>query len=94
MHHLHVAKELPDPHISSMSRLEQVLLGIKSAQAKSQRPGRPRLPMALEILLNMRKVWEKQADSQNNKMLHGQPLLYVSLVFKVGGYHCPVRSRL
>ena len=41
--HLQIAPRLPDLHISSMPKLEGVIRGIKSHQAKMQLAARPRL---------------------------------------------------
>ena len=54
--HLHVAEGHGDPHMSCMARLEQVLKGIKSVQAKSA-PKQTRLPITPELLSKMRQVW-------------------------------------
>ena len=43
--HLQIAHSLPDPHISSMLKLEGVIKGIKSQQTKKQPVVRPCLPI-------------------------------------------------
>ena len=48
---------VPDPEISNMPRLEQVIKGIKSVQAKEEHRGRTRLPMTPDIMLKLKKIW-------------------------------------
>ena len=67
--HLQIAHSLPDPHISSMPKLEGVIKGIKSQQAKKQPVVRPRLPITPVIMQKMRAVWEKDSRNQDNIML-------------------------
>jgi len=67
--HLHIASRLPDPNISSMSRLEQVLRGIKSQHAKKGRQPRQRLPITPDILLILRTVWNAEPGSRDCIML-------------------------
>ena len=55
--HLHISRGSPDPGISNMPRLEQVLKGIKAVQAKQERKGRTRLPMTPEIMMKLKAVW-------------------------------------
>jgi len=50
---------LPDPKIGEMSRLEQVIKGSKCEYAKHNPGSRERLPISPDLLLKMRKVWEK-----------------------------------
>lgn len=42
--HLHVAEKWPDPNFYCMARLEQVLRGFKSVQAKSKADCEPKTP--------------------------------------------------
>ena len=55
--HLHIAAGVPDPKVGNMTRLEQVLRGIKSLQAKEHRQGRVRLPMTVDIMLKLYRFW-------------------------------------
>lgn len=66
--HLHIDRGVGDPGISQMTRLEQVLRGIKSVQAKRDIKGKPRLPISLDILQKLRAVWLKDR-SYDAKML-------------------------
>ena len=60
--HLHIADGWGDPHISNMSRLEQVLRGIKSVQAKG--PSRAsRLPITPNLMLKLKKSGRKKATT-------------------------------
>ncbi len=60
--HLHIAEGLPDPQISRMARLEQVIRGVKSTQAKRKNKGKERLPISIEILGEMRRTWQREAS--------------------------------
>ena len=61
--HLHIADGLGDPGISKMARLEQVLRGIKSMQARGKVKERQRLPISIELLHKMRGVWMREASA-------------------------------
>ena len=67
--HLHLEKKLPDPNIGSMARLEQVLRGVKSFQSKQSPPPKPCLPITPDILLKLKKVWNKDPSNTDNIML-------------------------
>ncbi len=64
--HLHIAEGYGEPNISSMARLEQVL--IKSVQSKGHKRI-SRLPITLDHLVKMREVRSKQSSSVDGKML-------------------------
>lgn len=66
--HLHIDRGLGDPGISKMARLEQVLRGVKSVQAKRNIKEKPRLPISLDILRKLRTVWLNE-HSNNSRML-------------------------
>ena len=57
--HLHIADGAGDPHMGSMAKLEQVLKGIKSIQAKGGAQGRERLPITPELLVKLKRVIDK-----------------------------------
>ena len=67
--HLHLAMHLPDPKIGEMARLEQVIKGSKCEYAKLKPWTRKQLPITPELLLKMRKIWEKESNSFDNIML-------------------------
>lgn len=56
--HLHIAEGFGDPNISGMAKLEQVLKGIKSTQAKGVKKT-PRMPITPELLLKLKCAWIK-----------------------------------
>ena len=58
-----------DPRMSSMARLEQVLKGIKSLQARTRGRSLPRLPITPDLLLKMKGVWQKRGTTWDNTML-------------------------
>ena len=73
--HLHVEEGVGDPHIGSMAKLEQVLRGIKSIQAKGAPRGKERLPITPELLIKLKRVWEQDARNRDVVMLWGAALL-------------------
>ena len=52
-----------------ISRLEQVLKGIKSLQARTRKRSLPRLPITPNLLLKMKGVWQKRGTTWDNTML-------------------------
>lgn len=71
-----MAEGYRDPNICNMARLEQVLKGIKSIQAKSSKKP-TRLPITPELLRKMRQVWMRGngSGSWDNIMLWAASLL-------------------
>ena len=71
-----MAEGYGDPNICNMARLEQVLKGIKSIQAKSSKKP-ARLPITPELLRKMRQVWMRGngSGSWDNIMLWAASLL-------------------
>ena len=67
--HLHIASRYPDPNVGSMSRLEQVLRGVKSQRAKRRQQPRQRLPITPDILLVIRRVWNAEPGRRDCIML-------------------------
>ena len=58
--HLHIAEGQGDPGINKMVRLEQVLRGIKSVQARAPPQGRiMRQPITLILLCKMKESWQR-----------------------------------
>ena len=66
--YLHIAEGYGDPNISSMARLEQVLKGIKSVQAKGHKRV-PQLPITPNRLVKMKEVWDKLPNTFDGNML-------------------------
>ena len=81
--HLHIAEGYGDPNISSMARLEQVLKGIKSVQAKGHKRV-PRLPITPNHLVKMTEVWDKLPNTFDGKMLWGAASLCFFGFFRSG----------
>lgn len=63
----HSEVKLPDPSLCNMARLEHVLRGVKSLQAKQGSQLNPRLPITPTILL--RKVWDSHPSYKDCIML-------------------------
>ena len=91
--------KFPDPIISSMARLEQVLRGIKGQYAKRNLGSRQRLPITPELLRAIRTVWGKKAHSQDSitiKASKTDPFRQGIEIF-VGRTHtdlCPIEATL
>ena len=67
--HLQISMHLPEPKMGDMARLEQVLKGTKKDHAKKS-PGRAeRLPITPELLLKMKRVWEKNPKDFDSVMM-------------------------
>ena len=66
---LQLAANLPEPHIGSMPKLEQVLKGIKVVKSRSVAQARTRLPITPDILQRMRRVLDQQPHAFNHIML-------------------------
>ena len=95
--HLHVAEGFGDPGISKMPRLEQVLKGIKSVQAKTTpRPEYMRMPITPELLKKMRQSWLKQELQEGNpwdsKMLWAAATLCFFGFFRSGEITVPTET--
>ena len=67
--HLHIERKLPDPNMGNMARLELVLRGVKSLQAKQSPPPKPRLPITPDIIRKLKKVWSIDPSDKDNIML-------------------------
>ena len=67
--HLQIAAGLPDPGISNMPKLEGVVRGIKSTQARAQSSKCTRLPITPHIIRSIGVVWEAQGLSHDHVML-------------------------
>ena len=65
---MQIASRLPDPNISGMARLEQVLKGIKRNQDKKNQSPRARLHIASD-LMKMRKILEQDKKDEDNIMV-------------------------
>ena len=71
---MHVAEGYGDPRMSSMARLEQVLKGIKSLQARTRGRSLPHLPIPRSAAQNERGVAEKRYHlGQHDAMGSGNP---------------------
>ena len=69
LRHLQISDGFPDPNISSMPRLSQVIRGKKLQQAKQGHQPRPRLPITPTILHQLRSTWTHAAGDFDHIML-------------------------
>ena len=83
--HLHIAEGMGDPGIGSMARLEQVLKGIKSVQARTPSQGRaPRLPITPDLLRSMKQSWKNGGNRWDSAMLWAASTLCFFGFFRAG----------
>ena len=73
--HLHLENHYKNPNINTMARLEQVLKGIKSLQAKTKGNSHPRLSITPELLVRIRQVWVNKPPDPDHNMLWAAALL-------------------
>ena len=69
LRHLQIEKNMPDPKISCMPRLEAVIKGIKRTHSRDPPHSKPRLPITPTILLSLRHLWEEDGEQFDNIML-------------------------
>ncbi len=84
--HLQISQGLRDPHIS---HLEQVLMGIKSTQAKRGLKPKPRLPNTPEVLRKRQSVWASEAESFDHVMLWAASVVCFFGFFRAGELTVP-----
>ena len=58
-----------------MAKLEQVIRGIKSNQARHGKLSSPRLPITPELLLSIKGVWERESPARDKVMLWAAAVL-------------------
>ena len=85
---LQITYNYPDPNISRMPKLEQVLRGIKRQNAAAQTK-RERLPITPDILVKLRAVWERENTKQDNIMLWAVSSLCFFGFFRAGELTIP-----
>lgn len=89
--HLHIAEGYGDPLISRMARLEQVLKGVKSTQAKGIRK-KVRLPITPELLLKLKGVWSREGSDRDGGMLWAAASLCFFAFLRSGEISVPSNS--
>ena len=80
---LQISYNYPDPNISGMPKLEQVLRGIKK-QNSAACAKRERLPITPDTLVKLRSVWERNNIKQDNIMLWAVSSLCFFVFFRAG----------
>jgi len=65
--HTQIALGLGDPHMGEMPQLEYVVKGVK--KMPTDRPTRTRLPITLEILCRLKRVWQNWPNCRDASML-------------------------
>ena len=79
--HLQISQGHPDPSMATMPKLEGVIKGIKSTQAKAGTPKTTRLPITSAILNSIRLQWQREGPSQDQGMLWAAATLCFFLLF-------------
>ena len=87
--HLHIAEGYGDPHIHAMTRLEQVLKGIKMIQSKGPKK-RERLPITPNHLAKLKEVWSSGLGKFDGQMLFCSSLAMFFWIYAVGRTHYPL----
>ena len=64
--HGQIMRGLGDPQIHQMPQLEYLLKGIKKSTPQSTRA---RLPITLEVLMDLKRVWQKAQDKEEATLL-------------------------
>jgi len=83
--HLHIAAGYSDPEISKMARLEQLLKGIKAAQARTRYSGKPtKLPITPDPPRKMKTVRQRGSNEWNSIMLWEAATLFFFGFFRSG----------
>ena len=73
---------MPDPKISSMARLEQVLKGVKREHTRKSPDQWTRLPITADLMRQMKSVLMKNYKDEDNIMLWAAMNLWI---FEGGG---------
>ena len=86
--HMHIVAGKGDPFKEDMPLLEYTMRGIKGDQARnSESVSRTRLPITPAILLQLRKVCERDASNPTHYVVDSSVYLFL-LIFEVGGDLC------
>lgn len=92
--HLQITSGLPDPCLSSMAQLEQVLRDIKSEQAKTRQVGQSkvRLPITASLLRRIRSIWAREPHKFDHITLWAACTLCFFVFFRAGEITSPSDS--
>ena len=66
---LHISELKPDPFLPWLTRLQYVFRGVKRCQSMESGQLRERLPISLDLLRAIKKVWNSNQAIQNRPML-------------------------
>ena len=89
---LQIAQGLPDPLISQMAKLEGVVRGIKSQQARSTPSAPKRLPITMSILCQLKEHILTSASDHNAVMLWAAACTCFYGFFRAGELTVPSES--
>ncbi len=82
----HIRRGLGNPAIHTMPQLQYVLRGVKKATPACTRTRRPITPT---ILLGLKRVWQREANLRNAKMLWAAACLCFAGFLRSGEASCP-----
>jgi len=66
--HLHLEEGKADPNIGDMARLQLVVRGVKSSQAREGAQGRLRLPISIILLRELKVAWTNQVNPEGRML--------------------------
>ena len=89
--HLHLEEGKDDPRMGDMARLQLVLRGVKSSQAKHGGQGRLRLPISAHLLAELKMAWVASSSPEGAMLWAASSLCFFGF-FRSGEITVPEGS--